>query len=302
MHRPLYDRIKRVFDVPSRRGSTDYSKKISNRAVQGVFLLLRDYVDPHGSGYPAFPHQEWMRGAIRDLGHVYHSFANANLDGGLGTLAEFLNLEQSTGAFLDFLETSLRHAPSDNEFVKALNRVLEEYDSPYLLTKYVVRKIPSQYTAGNQFEIDAYPRAYLKHGSEVQKHAIEPALEILSDPAYEAPAEHFQTALRRQREGDYDGCVTACCSAVESTIRVTAEKLGLGKLKGNSLDSLAQSFISKTSLPDRCQSSFRDLSSWRNTEADAHGHATKTEVSEEVAQYFIAKSAALIALIRSQVW
>ena len=297
----LHDRMKRVFDVPSRRGGKDYSKKISPRTVQGTLLVFRDYVDPHGSGYPDGFHHEWMRKAVRDLEHVYHSFVGADLDGGLGAFAQFLNLERSTEAFLDFLETSLRHAPNDNEFVRALNRVLEEYDSPYLLSEYVVRKVPFENTKSYYTQVDRHPQAYLKHSSEVQEFAVEPALKILSDPAYKAPAEQFQTALRRQREGDYDGCVTACYSAVEGTIKVAAAKLRIRKLKGNSLDSLAQSFIAKTSLPDMSQGLFRDLSDWRNTEADAHGHATNSKVTEGIAQYFIAKAAALVALVQSQV-
>ena len=300
MYQNLHDRINRVFNVPSRRSGLDYSKKIDPKVVMGALLVFRDHVDPQGTGYAKGYHHVWMRQAIRDLGHLYHSFANANRDGGIDTFVQFLKFESSTGAFLDLLETSLRYAPpDDNEFVEALNRVFEEYDSPYLLTKYVVRKIP--YRGAYRIEVDAYPRAYLKHDSAVQKHGIEPALEILSDPAYEAPAKDFRTALERQRMGDYDGCVTACCSAVEGTIKVSAKKLGQIRLKGNSLDSLAQSFITKTSLPDMFQGSFRDLANWRNTQADAHGHATKGEISETVAQYFIAEAAALIALIRSQV-
>ena len=170
-----------------------------------------------------------------------------------------------------------------------------------LLSEYVVRRVPFENTSSYYIQVDRYPRAYLKHGSEVQKHAIEPALKALSDPVYKAPDEQFQTALKRQREGDYDGCVTACYSAVEGTIKVAAAKLRIRKLKGNSLESQAQSFIAKTSLPDMSQGMFRDLSDWRNTEGDAHGHATRTKVTEEIAQYFIAKAAALIALVQSQV-
>lgn len=299
----MYERIKRIFNSPSRRRDGDYSKPISLNARNGVRFVFRDHLDPDVGG---ICQDLQLRKTIRDLGHLYHSFAHAAGAEDFATIVEFLRQEQSTGAFLDFLEISLRHIHPNNEFVRTINRVLEEHDSPYSLTQYSTREVPIKGwrrpgdPPPTAIEVTSYPRAYLRHETEVQKRAIEPALEVLSDPAYKTPDEDFRTALKREREGDYDGCVTACSSAVEGAIKVAAAKLKWPKVRGNGLEAVAHSFISRTSLPNSATLLFRPLSSWRNTQSDAHGHVTKDETTEELARHFIAESASLIALVQSQ--
>ena len=294
--------IKRVFDAPSRRRDTDYSKEISQPAKFGVILLFRDRIDPDGQNFWDDP---WMREVVRELGHLHHNFASANQHEGFKAVANFLlQRESSTGAFLDFIEISLRngHAPNyDDDFVDAVNKVLEEYDSPYQLTRYTRRTERDEGTGVTYTHIEAYPRAYLKHDAVIQKQAIEPVLEIFSDAAFKTPAEDFRKALERHRNGDYDGCVTACSSAVEGAIKVVAGKLRWRNVKGTNLDKLAQSFISKSSLPDTLHTSFRTLANWRNTGGDAHGHAAKEETTREIAHHFIASAATLIVLVQSEV-
>ena len=299
----MFDRISKIFDAPSRRRDADYSKEVTNETLFAVFLLYRDLLDT------VYQWDEvWMPEVVGEMAHLHHALANVDRDRGFYAISELISKQRiPKSAFLDFLEKSLSHpsAPNgNNDFVDAINRVLEEYDSPYLLTRYARREVAEvDHAFGGTYvrtHFDAYPRAYLKHDAVVQDQAIEPALEIFSDPAYGTPAEDFRTALERRRTGDYDGCVTACSSAVEGTIKVVSTKLRWRKVKGNGLGSLAQSFISKSSLPDSLQASFRPLASWRNTQGDAHGHATKDDTTEEIAQHFIAVAASLIVLIQSQ--
>ena len=300
----MLDRISRIFDAPSRRRDADYSKEVTDETVFAVFLLYRDLLDV---AYQ-WSDEHWMPEVIGEMAHLHHALANVDRDRGFYVIHEFLLKRQiPKNAFLDFLETSLRHpnAPNDNnDFVDAINRVLDEHDSPYLLTRYARREVtePDPRFGGTSVHIyfDAFPRAYLKHDTVVQRQAIEPALEIFSDPSYATPADDFRTALDRRRTGDYDGCVTACSSAVEGSIKVVCEKLGWRKVKGTGLGALARSFVSKSSLPDALQASFRPLANWRNTQGDAHGHATKDATTEEIAQHFIAEAASLIVLIQSQ--
>ena len=305
----IYERIKGVFDAPSRRRDKDYSKEIPHQAVLGVVLLFRDHLDPDMSGYMAHYQDAWMRDVVRDLGHLHHFFAGANPNEGFQAILRLLDKSSTTTVFLDFLEVSLRHqyAPnSDNDFVDAVNRVLEEYSSPYLLSRYARRVSVErdEYDAERHcIHFDAVPRAYLRHESAIQQQAIEPTLEIFSDPAYAIPAEDFRTALERQRNGDYDGCVTSCAAAVEGAIKVAAEKnrRWSRRVRGSGLDKLAQSFISESSLPDTMRTSFRPLSNWRNTNADAHGHDSKDETTESIARHFVVLAASLIVLVQSEV-
>ena len=224
-----------------------------------MLLVYRDYVYGGDRAY----NEDWIGEIIRDLGHLHHSFAGQCGRVDLDAIREFLNAKPSPEAFLDFLEVSLQNprAPNDdNDFVDAINLALEHHGSPYLLTRYVSREVHREgmYGGGYTIVFDAYPRAYLKHDTTIQKEAIEPALEFFSDPAFKSPSEDFQKALSRHRSGDYDGCVTACAAAVEGTIKVVAKK-NRWKVRGHGLDTLAQSFIAKSSLPDSHRTLFRPL-------------------------------------------
>lgn len=302
----MLERIKSAFDVPSRRVDADYSKDISSECKLGILLLYRDYLASSAGG-----------GRISEvLGVMAHSHPLLACRGdeifprvdAFSAIGDYL-LQDRTGpsAFLDFLELSLRNwrAPNfDNDFVDAVNRVLVEYDSPYLLTRYVRReeKKKNNYGIDDTYSyIDASPRTYLRQEAVVQKHAIKPALEVFSDPAYATPREDFLTALKRHRTGDYEGCVTSCATAVEGAIRVAGAKNGWRKVKGNGLETLAQSFISKSSLPDTVHAAFRSLDHYRNTAGDAHGHASRSPVPEVLARHFVAEAASLIVLVQSQV-
>ena len=301
----MYDWIKQVFDAPSKRRDEDYSKEISREAKIAVFLLYKNYLDGDtgGSGLSInYDSQEyWMQEVIREMTHLHHSLMRLNPHEGLGGLVEFL-VDAPTVAFLDFLEVSLRNwrAPNqDNDFIYSVNHVLNIHGSPYQLTPYIFEK---RKFGNSSREYDAavgFPKVYLKQVTAVQKHAIEPTLEIFLDRAYRTPSKDFRTALERQKSGDYDGCVTSCAAAVEGTIKVVASK-NRWNVKGAGLDTLAQSFISKSSLPTTIRTSFRPLSDWRNTKADAHGHASKEETTEELARHFIAMAASLIVMVHSE--
>ena len=294
----LLRRVRNAFDVPSRRRDVDYSKTVSPQCRYGILLLYRDYLSDHHDDY-------WLPEVQGEMAHSHPPLAATQAwpNHGFGRISEYLQDERTpASALLDFLELSLRNwrAPNtDNDFVDALNRVLEEYDAPYLLTRYTFEEEPIQGGRGAVYDrAVSFPRVYLKHDAVVQEQAIRPALDIFADPTYEAPAKDFRTALERQKNGDFDGCVTSCAAAVEGTLKVVAAK-NKWKTKGSGLDTLAQSFISKSSLPDTMRMSFRPLSEWRNTKADAHGHASKDETTERIARHFVALSASLVVLVQA---
>ena len=299
----MYDRAKSLFDVPSRRSDKDYSSAIAPECIFGVCLLYRDFLETH-QDWP----ESWMPEVQRAMAHTHFALADTRQGRvGLHAIAKYLGQKGTPNtAFLDFLEISFRdqRAPNvNNDFVDAVNVVLEQYESPYMLTRYVCKTVFEAGQRGPGYRrvvIDAYPRAYLKQNTIVQKRAIEPALEIFSDPAYKVPAEDFRTALDRHRLGDYDGCVTACAAAVEGTIKVTAKKNAWRKVKGDGLGKLAQSFISRSSLSDSFHATFSPLAVYRIRGGDAHGHAEKDEPTEAIARYFVANSASLIVLVQSE--
>ena len=220
----ILQRVRNAFDVPSRRRDLDYSKRISPRCRYGILLLYRDYLRERPDDY-------WLPEVQGEMAHSHPPLAETQAwdNDGFTPIAQYLQHERTpASALLDFLELSLRHwrAPNtDNDFVDAINRVLDEYDAPYLLTRYGFVEEPIQGGRGDTYDkAVSFPRVYLKHDTVVQEQTIEPALELFSDPAYETPAKDFRTALERQKNGDYDGCVTSCAAAVEGTLKVVAAK------------------------------------------------------------------------------
>ena len=299
----MYDWIKTVFDAPSRRRNVDYSKEVGNSGVFAVLPLYRDYLE--GAGQAQF---NWMPKVLSEMAHLHHELAALDRNLGFEVISKFLlDARTPTSAFLDFLEISLRNrwGPiGNNDFVDAVNRVLEEYDSPYLLTRHAVRVTidTSRYgVEAHHVHYDALPQAYLKQDTIAQREAIEPALDIFADPAYASPAGDFRKALSRYRSGDYDGCVTSCAAAVEGTIKVAAARLKWKSVKGDGLGRLAQSFVSKSSMSDALETLFRPLAVYRSTNADAHGQVDRHQTSQELARYFIAHAASLIVLVHSEV-
>ena len=295
--------IRGLFDVSSKRGDVDYSKELSDSAKFGVLLLFRDLNYDREYYSNSGPDEYWMNDVVREMGHLNHSFAGAvNRVDSFQAIVDFLEQERSTVVFLDFLELSLRHwrAPNhDNEFVDAINSVLEVHNSSYAFTRFSYEITVQEIDNTETKEIVAYPKPYLKQHAIVQSYAIEPALDVFSVPGYKIPANDFRKALSKYRNGDYDGCVTSCASAVEGTIKVAAATNGW-KIKSSGLDNLAQSFISKSILPESIRKSFRVLSDWRNMESDSHGHAEKQPTTEAIARHFIAVAASLIVLVQSE--
>ena len=301
----MYDWIKQVFDAPSKRRDVDYSKEISQEAKIAVLLLYKTYLEGYTGGSRSSFNDDsfayWMQQVIREMTLLHHSLVGIESHEEWSRFFEFL-LDASTVAFLDFLEVSLRNwrAPNqDNDFVNSVNHVFDMHGSQYKLTPYIFKKRKFKNSDREYDDAVGFPRVYLKQDTAVQEHAIEPSLEIFLDPAYRTPAEDFRTALDRQKNGDYDGCVTSCAAAVEGTIKVVAAK-NRWKVKGAGLDTLAQSFIGKSSLPSTIRTSFRPLSDWRNTKSDAHGHANKEETTEELARHFLAMAASLIVMVDSE--
>ena len=315
----LRDQMLGIFSTASHRGDADYSKEIPPKAKYAVLLCYRDLVvgsQSHVAGFVVGDQGgEWLREVLRQLSHAHlevskllHS-GKLPVDDPLGALSSYLLHERTPSShFLDFLELSLgptlhgRFA-QDNDFVEGLNLILDRHGSPYLLTHYVyVRKEyddrPFQSFSAS-ISTSAYPRAYLKQTQPVQQRAIEPTLELLSDPAYSVANSDFLKALDRQRNGDYDGVLTSCAATLEGVIKATAQKRRW-TVRGSGLGTVFQSFGSKTkTVPDQLKTVVNYLHERRSRAGDAHGHSTKETISEQEAAFFVALTASLVSYLAS---
>ena len=291
--------IKSIFDSPSLRKDEDYSKDISAEGKLGVILVYQDFLN-EGDG---FAEQEWMSDVQKDLRHLHHGFLEFlhQLQHPFNNICRFLNSEDaSNSTFLDFLEVSLKspnhtwrlfHEPTGNDFVGAINAVLEQHGSPYLLTPFAYRTdIEGGYT---KITITAHPKAYLKQTGVVQERIIVPATELLSNPGFENPNSNFLKALDRHRSGDFDGVSTSCVSALEGAIKVAASQRQI-EIQGKGLSTLAQSYLSKAGISNKLLKPISLLAESRNVDGDAHGHVSKGQITSAHSEFILGLTALLI--------
>ena len=310
--------MKQIFSTPSHRGDADYSKKIPPEAKYGALLCYQELVVGSHMNFAGVvmsdPGGEWMREVLR---HMCHAHLEMNQLPGvvhrsndaLEVLSRHLMDDGTPSShFLDFLELSLRVGAGNsdafatgNDFVDALNVVLDQRGSPYLLTGYAYAQEESDDASFQPFSFDtsisAYPKAYLKQSSVPQQHAVEPAVRLLADPAFDVPNDDFLKALDRQRHGDYDGVLTSCATTLEGAIKAAAQAKGW-RIRGNGLGTIFQSFASKsTAVPDQLKTVVNFLHQRRSKAGDAHGHTAKDKISEEEAEFVISLTAALVCFL-----
>ena len=309
----LHDRMKQIFSTASHRQDADYSKEMPSEAKYAALACYRDLIVDnqfHVVGVVASdPGGVWMRGILRQMCHA-HLEINQRIDANtwaydpLEVLSRYLlDARTPSSHFLDFLELSLgpEHADSPaggNDFVNGLNVVLDQRDSPYLLTQYAY--VHEEFDGGpfqRGTSVSAYPRAYLKQSRVPQQRAVEPALGLLADPAYSVPNNDFLKALNRQRRGDYDGVLTSCATTVEGTIKAAAQAKSW-KIGGKGLGTTFQSFASKSStVPEQLKPVVNFLQERRSKAGDAHGHTSKDKITEDEADFVISLTASLVCFL-----
>lgn len=308
----LQEWVSGLFSTASFRNDADYSREVPYAAKFGVLLYFRDFVRGSQSHFGGFVMDHgrigWLQEVVRQMCHAHHEInvilgtrAYEEVDPILVLEKYLMDTGTPSSHFLDFLELSLRPGhlepfSQDNDFVNGLNVLLKQHVSDYLLTTYVYQV---QQTESGIFStsITGYPRAYLKQADMIQSTAIEPVMELLSDPAYKVPNDDFRKAMDRQRNGDWDGVLTACAATVEGALEVSAQNRKW-KLKGNGLGSRFDSYAGKSStIPKQFTKVVGFLQDRRSKVGDAHGHAVREPITAEEASFAIALSASLVLYV-----
>lgn len=308
----LQEWVSGLFSTASFRSDADYSREVPHAGKFGVLLYYRDFIRRSQSHFGGFAMDgrriAWLQEVVRQMSHAHHEInvilggrACEDIDPILVLEKYLMDTRTPSSHFLDFLELSLGPGhlepfSQDNDFVNGLNVLLNQHGSDYLLTTYayVVEVAASGVYSTS---IRAYPRAYLKQADSVQATAIEPVIELLSDPAYKVPNEDFRKAMDRQRNGDWNGVLTACAATVEGALEVSAQNRNW-KLKGNGLGSRFDSFAGKSStIPKQFTKVVGFLQDRRSKVGDAHGHAVREPITAEEASFAIALSASLVLYV-----
>lgn len=130
--------------------------------------------------------------------------------------------ECSDEHFLDFVELSfqsqhiLEADMNVHDVINNVNQFFQEDNLPFSLTGFIFGQ--------NDPRIVAYPQIIRRDSQLLHQTAIEPVLELLSNPAFRSANREFLEALSDYRKKDYGDCVVKCGSAFESVMKVICEQ------------------------------------------------------------------------------
>lgn len=226
-----------------------------------------------------------------------------------------------TGQFFDFMELAFKLPVSRRierraaELVDALNEVFRREDLPYEMTHLVEHEEPifypdesideepaSGYSDSGRLEItivtDAYPQVIRLDEQVPHREAIRPALTALSAPHFKQANDEFRKALRHHRYDEFADCLTACGSALESTLKVICERNDWPYDANATLQPLIDTVVGECELAPFFKTSLGVVGQLRNKWGDAHGRGSDAQpVPRHIAQYGLTSSAAAIILL-----
>jgi hypothetical protein len=138
----------------------------------------------------------------------------------------------------------------------------------------------------------------------LHQQATLPVLAILGQTGYESAEAEFHKAYDEYRSGEYEDCLTDCCKALESVLKVIGQSRKWGISNNDSLSRLLEKAFSESLVSSDLQAQFNGLRSVlgatgtvRNKHA-AHGAGTSTRsIPEHMASYQLHLTASAILFL-----
>ncbi|MCC2606574.1 DUF7014 domain-containing protein [Planctobacterium marinum] len=208
--------------------------------------------------------------------------------------------------FFDILELLFHSRVSgitypDSPLIKAINQFLQLDELPYHLTDYVVVEGVTEHWGreSKTMKITGTPQIIMKNNDVIHHRCIEPTLNLLSsDIRFQQANDEFLNALEDFRNSDYRDCLTKCCSAFESTMKVLCSINSIAFKQTDSASPLLKSLIEKSDLDSFWEQPLILIATIRNRLSSSHGAGTQEkQVSKQVANYTINATAAAILLL-----
>ena len=321
--------LSSVFNVYSMRERTpnNAGESLTSELRNRVRLFCKEIVHPyeHESlvGYRISDYWATLRDKLRySLGRVH--LVDTQQPTVIMEVEAFLT-ECSDEHYLDFIEmffhSNLLPAYfSDSELQDAVTNINEFFDVdelPYRLTKFVIDRSPEnservlvnsplnhkselleKRTPGYVAvpKVEAYPQIIRSDNEILQKTAIQPALELLANPAFSSANREFLEALSDYRKKDYGDCVVKCGSAFESVMKIICKQKDW-PVNGEAAK-LLNTVLRKTELPPFLKQPLILIATIRNELGSAHGAGTQPRrVTQHLARYTINLTASAIVLL-----
>lgn len=292
------------------KGSTDLPP-LTSRFRARVVLYFRDFVEH----FPEQPLLYWGKGIFwfDVTQRLQHLYGTGDLSSGqqsvtpVDEILTFLNT-CSTEEFFDFLEQAFLVGRNSSTFqdagtiVPAINEMFRIEDLPFELTNLTFRQVPVPSRPHQTYsEPNRYPQVIVVAEQVIHQEAIEPALAILEASHLQSADGEFRKALTHYRKSEFADSLTACGSAMESTLKVLCQRNGWSYNQKDTLSTLLDVVVDESSLDNFFSQPFMLIGTIRNRLSSAHGKGTQTTaVLGHIAQYAITSTAAAIVLLVSE--
>jgi hypothetical protein len=151
---------------------------------------------------------------------------------------------------------------------------------------------------GIGYEYHEESRQLIRTDSLVLHHeAVVPALHLLTDPAYKTAEGEFLKAHEHFRHGEYPDCLTYCCAAIESTIKIICSQKGWSHNPTDAAAALLRVYIGNSNLPSYFEPLLMVIATLRN-KLGPHGKGTMpVVVPDYFARYALHATATAVLLL-----
>jgi hypothetical protein len=211
-------------------------------------------------------------------------------------------LRSTDAEFLDFIEKIFRtHAygfrfGTATKLIDDLNYLFQVDDLPYLITDFVREPGTTYYNGIKLVGPDilvSYPKVIRRDDDITHVHAVAPSLALLRDKHFHSANTEFLDALEDFRKGDHGDCLTKCCSAFESTMKIICDRKGWAYDQKDPAGKLIATVMLETGLAPFFKDPLTMIATIRNRLSNSHGAGAETrDVPEHVAKRLSRNSSA----------
>lgn len=305
-----------IFDVFSRRNkqAEPFVYKAPTTLRKKVLLFCRDVFSNSRTGWGGQDYTgEFWDEIHQTLLYRHGRFQlveNGNPQSRAEDAINFL-LNCKDEEFLDFVEYIFRvrclfHISTDeNTLVAELNELFVSENVGYELTEMVketvVEPVDEYPFFGREHTVIktiSYPQVIRKDSQVVHSMAIKPALQLLSEPKYKAANQEYLEALDDYKKGDYGDCLTKCCSAFESVMKIICNDKGWTYKQTDTASTLIGIIIKNSGLDSYFEQPLTIIATLRNRLSKSHGAGVQPKiVSQNLAHYALNSTASAIILL-----
>ncbi|WP_454883979.1 STM4504/CBY_0614 family protein [Sphingomonas oryzagri] len=293
----LYSRRKR--DAAKAGADVYQYVSISNKLRRQLVFVFEDCTKALSSSY--WDSDEVWSDAVavmrRELGR---SELTEYSDGSYMEFANWFLKEQDIDAMLDGLEVITRltaYAFKDRNY----GRLSSQFD------RHMVELNARLLEGGLGFQME---QGHIVKVSSQFVHAevVVPALSLLSSPKLATADQEFRKAHAEYRAGSYEDCLTDCCKAFESVLKVISAEKNWGVAENATAKPLIQAVYDNKLIPDYMQNEFSALRSLLESavptvrnKASGHGQGAKARtVDANLAEFQLHQTAAAILFLVKQ--